>query len=81
MRMKPASARARKAVNVSLDAAMVAEAKALGMNVSRVCEDSLRIALSASRGEQWVRQNRAAMEAWKDWIDQNGLPLEQYRQF
>jgi antitoxin CcdA len=79
--MKHEAIRSRKAINLSLDSALVSEAKELGINVSRVCEDSLRIALSQVRGEQWIRQNQGAMEAWSNWIDKNGLPLEQYRQF
>jgi antitoxin CcdA len=72
---------ARKSTNVSLDAAMVAEAKALDINLSRACEAGLVAALREERKRRWQEENRAAAEAWNAWTEENGLPLERYRQF
>lgn len=71
----------RKPTNVSLDAALVADAKALGINLSRACEMGLAAELKAERERQWREENRASIDDWNEWVRVNGLPLARYRQF
>ncbi|MBA4161380.1 MAG: post-segregation antitoxin CcdA [Novosphingobium sp.] len=72
---------ARRSTNVSLAANLVAEAKALDINLSRACEAGLEAALKEERKRRWQEENREAAEAWNVWVEENGLPLERYRQF
>lgn len=30
---------------------------------------------------QWLEENRAALALYNAWVEQNGLPLQEYRQF
>jgi post-segregation antitoxin (ccd killing protein) len=30
---------------------------------------------------QWLEENRAAIAAYNAWVENNGLPLQEYRQF
>lgn len=30
---------------------------------------------------QWLEENREAIAAYNAWVDNNGLPLQEYRQF
>ncbi len=71
----------RKATNLSLDVALVAEARALGINLSRTCEDALAKQIAAERGRRWQEENKEAIDAWNAWAENNELPLEKYRQF
>ncbi|WP_370569420.1 type II toxin-antitoxin system CcdA family antitoxin [Sphingobium xenophagum] len=71
----------RKATNLSLDMALVAEARALGINLSRTCEDALAKQIAAERGRRWQEENKEAIAAWNAWAENNELPLEKYRQF
>lgn len=71
----------RKATNLSLDVALVAEARALGINLSRTCEDALAKQIAAERGRRWQEENKEAIAAWNAWAENNELPLEKYRQF
>ena len=71
----------RKPTNVSLDAALVADARALGINLSRACETGLAAELKAERERQWREENRASIDDWNEWVRVNGLPLARYRQF
>ena len=81
MRMtKPAPVR-RKATNVSLDAQLVADVKALGINVSRACEEGLAAELKAERSRLWKIENAAAIESANAYVRENGVPLAKYRQF
>ena len=69
----------KKAVNLSIDADLVAEAKAFGTNMSAVLEQSLRAAHRAMRAAQWREVNADAVAEWNDYVDENGLWAEKYR--
>ena len=72
---------ARRPTNVSLDRTLVEEARALGINLSQACERGIAAQLTQVRGERWLEENRAAIEASNDYVEQHGLPLARYRQF
>jgi antitoxin CcdA len=71
----------RKATNVSLDAALLAEAKALRINVSQAAESGLSRAVADKRAELWLAANRDALESSNAYVEQNGLPLARHRNF
>ncbi len=71
----------RKATNLSLDQRVVAEAKELELNVSRIAEEAISDAVRAERNRRWKEENREALESWNEWVSENGLPLEKYRLF
>jgi antitoxin CcdA len=71
----------RKSTNLSLDARLVAEAKNLDINISRVAEKSIADAVAEEKARLWKIENRGALEAWNEYIERNGLPLAKYRQF
>jgi antitoxin CcdA len=71
----------RKPVNLTLDTGIVAHARELGLNLSQVCEAGLREATRKAVAQRWQEDNRERIEAWNDWVEQNGLPLAEYRQF
>lgn len=81
MRMNAASKPSRRATNVSLDANFVAEAKALGINLSQACERGLIETVKEARAALWREENRAAMDDWNAWVEKNGLPLANLRLF
>ena len=74
-------AAARKAANLSIDASVLADAKALDINVSRAAEAGISEAVRAEKGRRWLQENREALESSNAWVDKNGLPLAKYRQF
>jgi antitoxin CcdA len=67
--------------NVSLDAALVAEAKQLGLSISQASNLGLESAVKEARAERWLNENKGALESYNDWVEANGLPLEKYRLF
>lgn len=71
----------RKATNLSLDSALVEDARALGINISRACEEGLRKEIAAERGRQWQEENADGIAASNAYVEKYGLPLEKYRQF
>lgn len=70
----------RRATNVSLPSDMVDEAKRLGINVSQACEGGLSNRVKSAREAEWLEENRASLLAWNDWVEENGMLYEEYRQ-
>jgi antitoxin CcdA len=73
--------RTRRPINVSLDTAAVAEAKDLGINISKACEAGLVADISEKRREKWLLENQHKFKGWNDWVEENGLPLAKFRPF
>lgn len=71
----------RRPTNVTLPTALVAEARVLGVNVSRACEAGLAAALRSARAERWRAENQAAMESWNTTLERDGIPLARFRAF
>lgn len=73
--------RSRKAANLSIDEAVLADAKALDINVSRAAETGIAEAVRAEKGRRWLEENREALLCYNEWMEENGLLLDEYRQF
>jgi antitoxin CcdA len=72
---------AKKATNVSMAEALLAEAKALRINISQAAEAGLARAVAEKRAELWLQENRAALESSNAYVEKHGLPLEKHRTF
>ena len=66
--------------NVTLDAALVAEARELGVNISRASAAGLENAVARARAERWLRENGSALQSSNDLVAARGLPLKALRQ-
>jgi antitoxin CcdA len=75
------SQHARKATNLTLDTDLVAEAKALKVNVSRAAEAGIAEAIRREKARIWQDDNAAAVAGANAWVEKNGLPLGKYRLF
>lgn len=71
----------RRPTNVTLDAAAVAEAKELAINVSQACERGLISEIKKAREAKWLVENREAIQSTNAWVEKHGLPLAKYRVF
>ncbi|MCA0318663.1 MAG: type II toxin-antitoxin system CcdA family antitoxin [Proteobacteria bacterium] len=69
----------KRAVNLSLSAALVDEAKAQGLNLSQFVEEKLSEAVSAERARRWKEENRAAIEAQNEFNRKHGFWAEDVR--
>jgi antitoxin CcdA len=79
MKHDTVSPRKRRAVNLSLDADIVAASRDAGINISRVTEEALRVAVKAERERRWLEENRAAIESSNNWLRDHGLPFADLR--
>ena len=66
---------------MSLPAHLIEEARRLGINISQACEQGLEAQVRQSLRDAWLEENLPALEAWNEWIRENGIPYAEYRQF
>lgn len=71
----------RRATSLPMDRQLLDDARALGVNVSRAAEAGLTAALKEAREAAWKRENAGAIAFWNTYIEENGLPLADFRQF
>jgi antitoxin CcdA len=71
----------KKAVNLSVNAELLAEAKAAGINLSEALERTLAERLKHARWEKWRRENRAAIESHNEFVREHGLFSDEWRKF
>lgn len=67
--------------SVTLDADLLDEARRYGINVSEVASAGLAAAVKAERAERLKEELRPSIEAYNEYIRDNGLPLAKYRVF
>lgn len=71
----------RRPTNVTLPVQLLEEARSLDLNISQACEQGLKSAIASIRAQQWLVENRASLEASRQYVEENGLPLADYRNF
>lgn len=71
----------RKSTNLTLTASLVAEARALRVNISQAAEVGIAAAVAQRRQACWLSENQEALDSSNAFVEQNGLPLAQYRNF
>ena len=71
----------RKATNLSLDAGLLEQARALDINISRACERGLAEQIVEARAERWRAENAEAVASSNAHVELSGLPLAGFRRF
>ncbi len=77
----PHVAAPKKATNLTLSADVLSEAKALGINLSQVCDQFLRELVRKERERRWEQENAEFIAAYNQTVEAEGLPLEEWRSF
>ena len=71
----------RRSTSLTLDAALLAEARRLGVNVSRAAEAGVGEAVRAAQAEAWRAENAEAIADYNAGIAAGTLPLARHRKF
>lgn len=66
----------KKSVNLSIPADIVQSARDLGINVSAAATVGLAAAVKRRQEEEWLKANRAGLEAYNRMIETEGLPVK-----
>lgn len=72
---------ARRPTNLSLDPALVEEARSLGVNLSRACERGLATQVAEERARRWLAENADSIASSNSFVEKSGLPLARLRRF
>ena len=73
--------RRKKAANLSVDDALLERARRLKLNLSQVFEAGLADAIRRREAEEWLKRNRAALEAYNEHVEKHGVFSEGLRSF
>ena len=71
----------KKAVNLSVDAALLREAREQAINLSATLERALEVALRQQRRDRWRAENRSAIAAYNEQVDAHGAFGDTLRSF
>ncbi len=77
----PALRSRKKAANLSIDSALLEQAKRLGLNLSQVLEAGLTESIRRHERELWLERNRAALEAYNEHVEKHGVFSDGLRSF
>lgn len=73
--------RHKKAANLSVDDRLLSEAKRLKLNLSQVFEASLADAIRQRQRDEWLKKNRAAIDAYNEHVENDGVFSDGVRSF
>ncbi len=71
----------KRSVNLSVNSALIQEAKSLDINLSREFESHLETLVKQRRQEKWLAENHAALDAYNDHIERDGVFSDGLRGF
>jgi len=71
----------KKATNLSLNSDLLKKSRALNINLSATLEQALREKLAKTESGKWVAENRNAIRAYNDFVEDHGCFGDEFRQF
>lgn len=71
----------KKPTNVSINSDLLAKAKELKINLSATLETALSEMVSARQREMWKHENKAAIEAYNQLVEEQGTFSDDLRGF
>ncbi len=81
MRQVSATRAKKKATNLSLNSDLLAEAKRFKINLSATMEKALTEEVRQMKEQQWLKNNRSALESCNQLVEKNGMFSDAYRTF
>ena len=71
----------KKAANLSVNSDLLAKTRALKINLSATLERALESELAKVEAKKWALENKAAIQAYNDFVDENGCFGDEFREF
>ena len=71
----------KKPTNLSLNSDLLKKSKALNINLSATLEQALRDKLAQLEAEKWLKENRNAIKAYNEFVEEHGCFGDEYRSF
>jgi antitoxin CcdA len=70
-----------KPTSVTLPVDLYADAKDLGIDISKLCERSLREVINSAKREKWVAENAEFIAEYNKRIEAEGTILQEWNSF
>lgn len=67
--------------SLAIDPTLLAEAKALKIDLAKAAEDGIAKAVRAVNAAQWQEANQDALASSNRYVEAEGIPLAKHRQF
>lgn len=71
----------KKAANLSVNSDLLAKIRALKINLSATLEHALEQELAKAEAEKWAQENKAAIEAYNSFVEDQGCFGDEFREF
>lgn len=71
----------KKPTNLSVNSDLLSKSRALDINLSATLEQALQSKLAQANAEQWASENRRAIRAYNQFVEEHGCFGEDYREF
>ena len=71
----------KKPTNLSLNSDLLRQARDLGINLSAALEEALEDLVRRRRSEQWLAENRKAIEAYNEYFEKHSVFSDGLRSF
>ena len=71
----------KKPVNLSINSDLLASARDLKLNLSAILEAALGEAIKSKQRERWLADNRAAISAFNERVERDGVFSDGLRKF
>ena len=71
----------KKATNLALNTEVLAEAKKLGINISKACDAFLESLVKQEKERLWKLENAKFINEYNQITDEEGPPLDKWRTF
>jgi antitoxin CcdA len=71
----------KRAANLTLSTEVLADAKALGINISKACDLHLRELVRKEKEARWKAEHVDFIQAYNQTIAEESLPLDAWRTF
>jgi len=71
----------KKPTNLSVNSDLLSKSRALDINLSATLEQALQAKLAQAKAEKWASENRKAIRAYNDFVEEHGCFGEEYKEF
>ena len=71
----------KKATNLTLNHEVLAEAKELGINISKACDEFLASLVKQEKERRWKLENTEFFSSYNQTVEKEGLPVDGWRSF
>ena len=71
----------KKPTNLSLNSDLLAKTRALNINLSATLEQALQQKLVIEETRKWAEENKQAIAAYNNFVEENGCFGDEFREF